>query len=189
MPIIIRSSFIRVVFIAAFAGVCLFNQAKPASAQTSHKYRALLEAASGTFAGESMCVGNRPDCKNEKVVYVVEPTGRDTSEILVTSDLLQGDVRVPVFRQKLNYDQKIDYFNGRFLTARDLVRDTEVAGTRASAGTGFVYTITITNSGPNILEGTISLTDSNTVVRRLKLKRVKPDQVPPAPSASMYKSQ
>lgn len=185
MPIIMTSSFIRVVFIAAFAGVCLFNQAKTASAQTVHKYRALLEAASGTFAGESICVGNRPDCKNEKVVYVVESTGRDTSEILVTSDSWQGDVRVPVFRQKLHYDQKINYFNGRFLTARDLTRDTG-AGTRA--GTTFTYTITITNSGPDIIEGTISLTDSNTVVRRIKLKRVKPDQVPPAPSASMYQS-
>ena len=68
MPTIMRISFILVLFIAAFAGVCLFNQAKTASAQTAHKYRALIEAASGTFAGESICVGNQPDCKKEKVV-------------------------------------------------------------------------------------------------------------------------
>ena len=188
MLTIMRSSFIRVLFIAAFAGVCLFNQAT-ASAQEAHKYRAILEASFGTFAGESICVvGNRPDCKNEKVVYVIEPTGRDTLEIRVTSDLLQGDVRVPVFRQKLHSDQSVKYFTGRFLTARDLVRDTtEVAGTRASTGTGFVYTITITATDSNVLEGTISLNDSNTVVRRIKLKRVKPNQVPPAPNPSTYK--
>lgn len=188
MPTIMRSSFIRVLFFAAFAGVCLFNQAKTASAQTAHKYRALIEAASGTFAGESICVGNQPDCKNEKVVYVVEPTDLDTGEILVTADLVQGDVRVPVFRQKLHYDQKIHYFTGRFLTARDLMRDTGVAGTRAGTG-GRIYTITITCPDSFNLEGTLWLTDTDTVVRRLKLKRVKPDQIPPAPSADMYRSQ
>ena len=189
MPTIMNSSFIRVLFIAAIAGVCLFNQSKTASAQTAHKYRALIEAATGTFAGESICVGKQPDCKNEKVVYVVEPTDPDTGEIMVTSDLLQGDVRVPVFRQKLRYDQKIHYFTGRFLTARDLVRDTSKAsGTRAGTG-GRIYTITITSTHTSNLEGTLWLTDGDTVLRRLKLKRVKPDQVPPAPSASMYQSQ
>ena len=186
-----RSSFIRFLFIAAFVGVCLFSQGKTASTQTSHKYRVILEAASGTFAGELICVGNRPGCKNENVVSVIEPAGRNAEDILLVFDFTQGGARIPVFRVRLHKGQDIKYFDGKFLTDRDWVNyGYVVTGTPvvAGTGTGRIYTITITATDTNVLEGTISLTDSNTVVRRIKLKRVKPDQVPPAPSPIMYQS-
>ncbi len=190
MPTINKSSFIRVLFIAVFAGICVFSQAKTASAQ--HAYSIVIDrrpALSGTFAGDLICVGGQPGCKNEKVVYVFESTGSDDAQMLLASDFLKGDVRVPIFRIELHPDRSAKYFNGKFLMARDLMSSgNEVAGTRASTGTGRIYTITITSPHTNLLEGTILLTNSNTIVRRIKLKRVEPGQVPPAPSASMYQS-
>ena len=189
MPTINKSSFIRALFIAAFASICFFSQAKPASAQ--HAYSIVIDrrpALSGTFAGDLICVGNQP-CKNEKVVYVFESTGGDDRQMLLTSDFLQGDVRIPIFRIELHQDRSAKYFNGKFLMARDLMSSgNEVAGTRAGTGTGRIYTITISSTHTNLLEGTILLSNSNTIVRRIKLKRVEHGQVPPAPSASMYQS-
>lgn len=190
MLTIIRSSFIRALFIAVFAGICLFSQAKTASAQ--HAYSIVIDrrpALSGIFAGDLICVGGQPGCQNEKVVYVFESTSGDDRQMLLTSDFLKGDVRVPIFRIELHQDRSTKYFTGKWLTDRDWVSSgNEVAETRASTGTGRIYTITITCTDTNLLEGTILLTNSNTIVRRIKLKRVEPGQVPPAPSASMYQS-
>ena len=186
MPTITRSSFIPFLFIAAYAGVCLFGQAKTALGQTINL--TVNDASIGVFAGELICVGNRPACKNERVVYVFESTGR-ADQMLVTSDFIRGGVRVPFFRQTLQRDHKTNYFNGRFLTARDLMNSADEGTTaRAVGGLDVVYTITVTARDAAGVEGTISLTDSKTVVRRIKLKRVEPDQVPTAPSPSMYQS-
>ena len=136
-----------------------------------------------------MCVGD-PACTDQKVVSVIEPADRNAEELLLVFDFMQGGARIPVFRVTLHKDQDVKYFTGRFLTDRDWVNyGYVVTGTPAGAGTGGrIYTITITCTDTNVLEGTISLTDSNTVVRRIRLKRVEPDQVPPAPSPSTYQS-
>jgi hypothetical protein len=145
----------------------------------------------GTFAGESICVRNRTACKNDRVVYVLEKGSQDSGEILLTSDFIQSGRRIPFFRQKLQYDPATKFFNGRFLTARETLPyrywEYRVVSTGELGNVGPIYTLTITATDANNLEGTVSAQDK-TVLRRLKLKRVKPNQVPPAPSPSMYPS-
>jgi hypothetical protein len=170
----IMPNIIRFVFIAAFAAVCLFSEAKTALAQ--HTYTALIEASYvGIFAGDSICVGNRPACKNEKVVVALESTGRD-GDLLLTFDFTRDGVRVPFFKQKLQYDRSAKYFTGKFLTSREWVNEA------MRPGTELVFTITVVATYTNVLEGTITLTDSNTVVRRMILKRVNPNETAPAQS-------
>ena len=185
----VKSSLIRLLFVAAFAGVCLFSQAKTASAQPQGHYQAMLDQANalnGTFAGELICVSQRPTCRNEKVVLRFEPIGQNQEDILLLFDFARGGLRSPFFRQVVRYEPGPRYFSGKFLTARDLSNSgDEVVRT---AGTTFTYTITVTNNGPSTVEGTISSSDGKTIVRRIKLRRVKPNQVPPPPSTSSYPS-
>jgi hypothetical protein len=50
----------------------------------------------GTWTGESICVGNRPACKNETVVYRFEPVaGRSTLVTLFADKIIKGK-RVPM---------------------------------------------------------------------------------------------
>ena len=123
---IVKASLVRMLFIAAFAFICLISQSKSAAAQPQQHYQAMLDQAdvmTGTFAGEAICVRQRQTCKNEKVVLMAQSVG-EVGDILITLDFARGGARVPIARGKLQYDSKAKYFSGRSLMS------TSVAGTQ-----------------------------------------------------------
>lgn len=123
---IVKASLVRMLFIAAFAFICLISQSKSAAAQPQQNYQAMLDQAdvmNGTFAGEAICVRQRQTCKNEKVVLMAQSVG-EVGDILITLDFARGGARVPIARGKLQYDSKAKYFSGRSLMS------TSVAGTQ-----------------------------------------------------------
>jgi len=112
---IVKASLVRMLFIAAFAFICLVSQSKSAAAQPQQNYQAMLDQAdvmNGTFAGEAICVRQRQTCKNEKVVLMAQSVG-EVGDILITLDFARGGARVPIARGKLQYDSKAKYFSGR----------------------------------------------------------------------------
>jgi len=59
----------------------------------------------GTWTGESICVGNRPACKNETVVYRFEPVpGRSTFVTLLADKIIKGK-RIPMYKLDFQYDE------------------------------------------------------------------------------------
>ena len=84
------------VFLTGFAG----------SGQAQGLARAMnASAIVGTWRGESICVGHRPACKNETVVYRFEPVaGRSTLVTLLADKIIKGK-RIPMYRLDFQYDE------------------------------------------------------------------------------------
>ena len=121
----------------------------------------------GTWTGESICVGNRPACKNEVVVYRFEPVaGRSTFVTLLADKIIKGK-RVPMYKLDFQYDE----------SKRTLSCDFTQGRTRGT----WEYKIT-----GDSLEGTGIVRASKAVARSVKVKRVREDQVPAAPDRDQY---
>jgi hypothetical protein len=112
-----------------------------------------------TWTGESICVGNRPACKNEMVVYRFEPVvGKSTLVTLLADKIIKGK-RVPMYKLDFQYDE---------------------AKRTLSCGT-WEYRI-----AGDMMEGTGIVLSSKSVARRVKVKRVREDQMPAAPDYYLY---
>lgn len=121
----------------------------------------------GTWTGESICVGNRPACKNELVVYRLEPVaGRSTLVTLLADKIIKGK-RIPMYKLDFQYDE----------AKRTLSCDFTQGRTRGT----WEYKI-IGDS----MEGTGIVSAGNSVARRVKVKRVREDQMPAAPDRDSY---
>ncbi|HKG59216.1 MAG TPA: hypothetical protein VKB05_05500 [Pyrinomonadaceae bacterium] len=121
----------------------------------------------GTWTGESICVGNRPACKNEIVVYRFEPVaGKPTLVTLLADKILKGK-RIPMYRLDFQYDE----------SRRTLSCDFTQRRTRGT----WEYKIT-----GDLMEGTGIVTAGKSIARRVKVKRVREDQTPPAPDRNSY---
>ena len=138
------------VFIIGFAG----------SGQAQGLARAMnTSSIIGTWTGESICVGNRPACKNEMVVYRFEPVvGKSTLVTLLADKIVKGK-RVPIYKLDFQYDE---------------------AKRTLSCGT-WEYRI-----AGDTMEGTGIVLSGKSVARRVKVKRVREDQLPVAPDRDFY---
>lgn len=58
-----------------------------------------------TWSGESICVSNRPACKNETVVYRFEPVSGKSTVITLLADKIIKGKRVPVYKLNFQYDE------------------------------------------------------------------------------------
>jgi len=124
-------------------------------------------AVVGTWSGESICVGNRPACKNEVVVYRFEPvTNRSTVVILLADKIIRGK-RVPMYRLEFQYDE----------ARRTLSCEFTQGHTRGM----WEYQIKA-----DTIEGTGTVLSGKSVARRVKVKRVREDQMPAAPNRESY---
>jgi hypothetical protein len=113
----------------------------------------------GTWTGESICVGNHPACKNEMVVYRFEPiVGKSTLVTLLADKIVKGK-RVPMYKLDFQYDE---------------------AKRTLSCGT-WEYRI-----AGDTMEGTGIVLSGKSVARRVKVKRVREDQMPAAPDYYLY---
>jgi len=121
----------------------------------------------GTWTGESLCVGNRSACKNEIVVYRLEPVpGRSTLVTLLADKVVKGK-RVPMYKLDLEYDE----------ARRTLSCEFAQGHTRGT----WEYKI-----NGDAMEGTAIVQTGKSVVRRVKVKRVREDQMPAAPDRDAY---
>jgi len=113
----------------------------------------------GTWTGESICVGNHPACKNEMVVYRFEPVvGKSTLVTLLADKIVKGK-RVPMYKLDFQYDE---------------------AKRTLSCG-AWEYRI-----AGDTMEGTGIVLSGKSVARRVKVKRVREDQMPAAPDYYLY---
>ena len=121
----------------------------------------------GTWSGESICVGNRPACKNEVVVYRFEPVaGKSTLVTLLADKVIKGK-RVPMYRLEFQYDE----------TRRTLSCEFTQGHTRGT----WEYRIT-----GDTIDGTGIVLSGKSVARRVKVRRVREDQMPAAPNREVY---
>ena len=124
-------------------------------------------AVVGTWSGESICVGNRPACKNEVVVYRFEPVSGKSTVITLLADKIIRGKRVPMYKLDFQYDE--------------FKRTLSCEFTKGHTHGTWEYKIT----GDTIAGTGIDLA-SKSVARRVKVKRVREDQMPAAPDREAY---
>jgi hypothetical protein len=152
---------LKFTFILAFSVVCFGNpilQCQPAATRVS---------VLGTWKGESICVGNRPACKNEVVVYRFEAiAGKPDMALLLADKIIDGQ-RVPMGKLELRYDESKGELSGEF--------------TRGQTHGLWQYKVT-----GNSMEGTLVLLPDRELVRRANVKRVREDELPTPPARESY---
>lgn len=121
----------------------------------------------GTWRGESVCVGNRAACKNEVVVYRFEPVaGRSTLITLLADKIIKGK-RVPMYKLDFQYDETRHALSCEFTQGRTHGTWEYKVDGDSMAGTGIVL-------------------PGKSVARRVKVKRVREDQMPAAADRDSY---
>lgn len=121
----------------------------------------------GTWSGGSKCVGKRPACKNEVVVYRFEPVaGRSTLITLLADKIIRGK-RVPMYKLDFQYNETRRTLSSEFRQGR----------------TQGIWEYKVTGDS---LEGTGIVLPGKSVARRVKVKRVREDQMPTAPDHNSY---
>ena len=120
----------------------------------------------GTWSGESVCVGNRAACKNEMVVYRLEPVAGKSTLVTLLADKIVKGKRVPMYKLDFQYDETRHTLSCEF--------------TQGHTRGNWEYKVT-----SDAMEGT-GIVAGNSVVRRVKVKRVREDQMPAAPDRESY---
>lgn len=107
----------------------------------------------GDWTGESICVGSRPACHDEKVVYHIKKVTGESNRFKLSADKIIDGKAEWMYDQEFKYDGKTRTLAGEFTNSRFhglweyLVKGDE-------------------------MEGTLKLLPDNTVVRRIKVKKV-----------------
>ena len=149
----------RLVVVGAFVTVAaaLCAAATPVTASSSV----------GTWTGTSTCVGNRPACKNEVVVYRVVPVEGHPKEVRLFADKIIEGKRVAM---------------GAFVFEVD-----ESAGTlRAEFQRGNTHGVWLFAVTGDTIKGTLKILPEGNVGRDVSVHRVKEADVPAAPPSSDY---
>lgn len=152
--------------IPALLLVCCWStslQCQPASTPA----RAIPASVLGTWKGESICVGNRPACKNEVVVYRFEAVAGKRGEVLQLADKIIEGKRVPMGKLEFQYNEGKGELSGEFT-----VRQTNGLWQYKVSG--------------DSLEGALVLLPGRELVRRVNAKRVAEGEVPAAPAREEY---
>jgi len=121
----------------------------------------------GTWKGESICVGNRPACKDEVVVFRFEAIAGKPGVVSLLADKIIEGKRVPMGKLEFRHDEE----KGELLC--------EFSNTRTHG----LWQYKMTGDS---MEGTLVLLPDREVVRRVKLKRIAEGEVPAAPAREMY---
>ena len=153
-------------FIQALLFICWLNlslQCWPAETPTHKAPPSVI----GTWKGESLCVGDRPACKNEVVVYRLETVPGKAGVVLLLADKIIEGQRVPMGKLEFIYDEVRRELSCEF-TARQ---------------THGLWQFKVTGEA---MEGTLILLPGREVVRRVKMKRVAEGEVPAAPAKEAY---
>lgn len=121
----------------------------------------------GTWKGESNCVGNRPACKDEIVVYRLEPIAGKPGLVLLLADKIINGERVPMYKLEFHYDSAKQTLSCEFIK-----RQTHGLWQYAILG--------------DSMEGSLVLLPDKELGRRIKVRRVTATDVPAAPPRESY---
>lgn len=122
-------------------------------------------SAIGTWAGTSTCVGNRPACKNESVVYRIVPVDGAAAKVRMYGDKVLDGKRVPM--------GALDFVvNGARLSCDFTINRTHGLWEFTVAG--------------DTMEGTLVMLPERDLGRRVAVHRVAEDKVPPPPAVEDY---
>jgi hypothetical protein len=145
--------------------VCAANPSvsQPGSATTSPMAVAVL----GTWKGESICVGNRPACKNEIVVYRFEAVpGKDGVVLLFADKIIDGQ-RIPMGKLEFQYNEAKGELSCEFTKNQ----------------THGLWQFSVSG---DTMEGSVVLLPGREPGRRVSLKRVAESEVPKALGKEEY---
>jgi hypothetical protein len=156
----LQKTFKRALILSAFI-TSLISTANGQSASV-----VTVDDISGTWSGESVCVTRHPGCKNEAVVYRFEPVRGNSSLVTLFADKLIKRKREPLYKLEFHYDESRRTLSG------------ESRGHTRGTWQFKVFSDTI--------EGTAELLERKSVKRRVKVRRVREDQVPAAPNRESY---
>lgn len=129
--------------------------------------RAVPASVLGTWKGESICVGNRPACKNEIVVYRFEAVAGKSDVVLLLADKIIEGKRVPMGKLEFQYDEAKGELSCEFT-----IRQTHGLWQYKVSG--------------DSMEGTLVLLPKRELGRRVNAKRVAESEVPAAPAKEEY---
>jgi hypothetical protein len=149
-------------FLLCALGTCLAVMASPqVSGQTP------LNAFVGTWTGTSTCVGDRPACKDETVVYRFVPLGDRPQQLRVLADKIIDGKRLPMGALVFAYDAGKGELRSEFTISR----------------THGIWTYSVAGDS---LTGTLIVLPERSVARDVKAHRVKDSDLPAAPAISEY---
>ena len=161
----IINKFMRT-FMPALLLVCCWSTSlpcQPAATSVHAAHASLL----GTWKGESICIGNRPACKNEIVVYRFESVAGKSDVVLLLADKIIEGKRIPMGKLGFGYDQAKGELSCEFT-----IRQTHGLWQYKVSG--------------DSMEGTLVLLPDRELARRVKVKRVSEDEVPAPPARNEY---
>jgi hypothetical protein len=121
----------------------------------------------GIWMGQSICTGGRSACKNEVVVFRVEAIAGKPGMVTLFADKIIGGKREPMSRMDFQYDRSREALSCEFVK-------------------GPMHGLIELKMTGDTMEGTLVVLPEKTVGRRIKVKRVSEDQVPPAPDRNAY---
>lgn len=126
-----------------------------------------LSAFAGTWTGTSTCVGNRPACKNEIVVYRFVPVAGHPKQLRQLADKIIEGKRVPMGALVFELNERTKMLESEFK-----IGHTHGIWSYAVAG--------------DSLTGKLIILPERSVGRDVKVHRVKDTEVPAAPALREY---
>jgi hypothetical protein len=150
--------------VSAFASLVLIVSVAGTNAATQDPHAPSLPML-GTWAGTSTCVGNRPACKNENVVFRFIAIDGEPSKIRLLADKVLDGKRVPM--GKLDFEVSGDRLSCEF---------------RVNATHG-VWEFTVSG---DTMKGTLVDLPARDLGRRVSIRRVADNTVPPPPAIEEY---
>jgi hypothetical protein len=159
---------LRIVAICV-AGVALSAGLATSTTRTTSAstWQTTVRSIVGTWTGTSTCVGNRPACKNETVVYRIIPVDGHPHQVRLLADKIIEGKRVAMGALVFEVNEPEGTLRGEFQRGQ----------------THGVWSFTVAGDAMN---GTLLLLPDGTVGRDVKVRRAREDDVPAAPPMSDY---
>jgi hypothetical protein len=123
--------------------------------------------ATGTWSGSSFCVGERPGCKNEMVVYRLLAVANKPRMANLLADKVIDGKRVPMYALEFTLDEEGGTLRCEF--------------TRGQTHGIWEYAMT-----GDVMTGTLVILPDRSLGRRVSVHRVREDEVPAAPALEEY---
>ena len=121
----------------------------------------------GTWTGTSICVGDRPACKNETVVYRFVPVAGHPHQIRQLADKIIDGKRIPMGALTFDYDEPAGKLTCEFTWG----------------STHGIWSFSIAGDS---MTGKLEMLPERTIGRDVKVHRVKDSEVPAAPALHEY---
>jgi hypothetical protein len=166
-----RSTYIlfrsAVTALAVIAAVSFWPMCQSALAKGAAHHDSLLASVSGTWSGTSTCVGNRPACKNEIVVYRFIPIDGHPNQLRLYADKIIEGKRLPMGALVLDLNESARTLRGEF--------------TRGHTHGEWSFAVK-----GDAMTGQLVILPERSIGRDVKVRKVKESEVPDAPPLSDY---